>query len=206
MERSLRELIVKFEQECLFEAYKKPLKKLAYSQVRFVLKKAQILCDEKKRRELENTLFKMLTASFPELKDIWKESFYVAGRKEIRKTMEMVVFDERQIISFGELGGKNASLAAEGNLVSDFPAAGSSIARFVQKGIELKQVLVIVDESSLAHTYDEKMSPDRDGGPKHVGVRIHVPFPLEEADEGQLWDLADRIFYEFIEGRERTNG
>lgn len=196
MERSLWELILRFKKECLFEAYKKPLKRLVYSQARFIIRKAQVLCGDKQRSEIEASLFEMLTGTFPELKNIWRASFFVSGRAGLRQAVQMIALDEAQIHDVGELKKQEPDSAPEWNLVSEIPDAASQAAFLMEQGVGLKRIILIADKEASQQGYDKRPFPCPYSGLESRIVRINIEFHLKEADEGQLWDLADKIFYE----------
>lgn len=167
MKLSLQELIFRFVHNDIFELYKKQLKKLFYSQVRFIVKKAQMVCEKEEICKIKEIYFELLVHYFPEMRKVWNGTFLVEGKKELKAALRLIVIDERQVRDYREAGEWKDELREKICIVLDVPDIG---------------------KASLLHSSDENC--------ECRNVRIDCPFSIEEADEGRLWNLADKIFYE----------
>lgn len=207
MKRSLQELMFRFEQEELFRIYQEQLRKLAYSQVRFILKKAQILCDGKEQAQIREVLFDMLARYFPKLKNLEKEIFYVVGRRELKEAVGLIAIEEGQMAERGKVLAWGEDREPEGSLVVELPDTDSretwerweqeieEAGSFFQQGIRLRTVIVAGDREAFGHAWQDKLLSCKGQWQDCRKVEIERPSSQTGADEEYLWNLADKIFY-----------
>lgn len=167
MKLSLQEAVLSFKDNDLFESYKKQLKKLFYSQVRFIVKKAQALCSEKEFCEIKKDYFDLLVEYFPEMEKLLKGYFCVEGKPELKAALRLLVIDDRQIVDCRTVKGQKDELP--------------------------ERIIFALEVSGAGKIFMKVSSGEED---KCKTVRVELPFCIEKAGEGQLWDLADRLFYE----------
>ena len=170
MKLSLQELMLKFEQNNLLVLYEKPLKKLLYSQARFIIRKSRILCNEKESKEMEHIYFELLIQYFPEIEKFWKGIFLVEGISSLKTALQMIALDKEQVRDYKEAKELNNEFHERVTCILEVPGAGRI---FFLSGVE-------------------KMKKCR-------SVRIDITFSANDAEEKQLWDLADKVFYEIWE-------
>lgn len=166
MKLSLQEVMLKFVNEGIFEQYKKQLRKLIYSQVRFIVKKAKVLCDTDVCSAIERVFWDVFGNYFPEVGELGKGTFWVEGRRELKEALQKIVIEERQIADYREGMEKKAEWASKGGIVLEIPDAG-------------RIFLVLPSKGKWEY---RKVQLDM------------IPFE-EKSGEEQLWNMADEIFY-----------
>lgn len=204
MKKSIEELIANFKRENIFEIYQKQLKKLVYSQVRFIFNKAQVLCDEKTKCEIEKSFLELMTGYFPELMSMGDE-FYIIGNEDIERVMELIVLDKKQIVRT-KSENNNKSVPIRGNVIIDLANINSAyeyecirreideVMDFFKDSVRVNAIIILVTETfnkwqNKFYKYIEKNIVAKK-------VRINISSRAIQMDEKQLWNLADEIFYE----------
>ena len=145
MKLSIGELISNFKKADLYCIYKNQLKKMIYSQARFIIKKAENLCDAVRKKEIEEVFWKAIVDEFPELSKM-KKLFLIKDNENLKKLMGLIVMNQNQIVI-----DENEYEIYEGN------------------------------------------------NERYVRVELdNLGIMMEDMSETQLWNMADRIFYEIV--------
>lgn len=203
MEKSIEELIANFKQEDIFELYQEQLKKMVYSQVRFIINKAQLLCEEKEKSKLEKIYSDLLKKFFPELINI-KDKIFIVGSKEIKKAIELISIDTKQI----EYAGNQElckDILVQGVIIvslldihneQDYEIRQSEFVEIKASfcGADSLKAIIVLRTSSL-NAWQNKFYEYIKQNSSVTIKSIRLPFGVLQMSEKQLWDLADEIFY-----------
>ncbi len=210
MKKSIKELIWGFKKHNLYESYKMQLHKMVYSQVRFIFYKSEVLCDDEKE-DIKSCLWKTLIEEFPST-NLLKDMYYVLGHGCIENVVKLLILERNQLIVAGASGDNRVS-DGRVNVIIDLLDVNNEkqYKNKIQEFEEMKKIfndvsrvnIMIMMRPKYLNCWQERVCEYTKKSIAAKVAQIEMCDYNSELNEGQLWNIADNIFYEIANGGKR---
>lgn len=206
MLKSLQEIEKGFKEEGVFEKYYTVLKKVSYSQVRFIYKKLsaagrKVFLDNK---EIINELYEFMDRVYPDWVNIDEYSIGIIGEENLKKSVENISIDSSKVESVKHDSEKLINkdiliINLVNNLIGDdiklWIQQSRNALEYLQENFKGKQVIVVkfINEN---YRKQSKVIDEIYAEYKKSNLNVSV---IEQCgddsvyDENMSWDLSDEI-------------
>ena len=193
MKKSIEELINNFMIENLYGVYYEQLKKLIYSQVRFVIRKAMELKSD--NMEIINIYVELLKERYPEIINI-HDRIYIFGSEVLSNVASLIAFDEKQIEQVCNSNMYDKVLE-QGILIVDLDDMSvelvSGFVQLIDDFSKIKKVILLEQDTNNMQ-YKKMVEEILDRVSDRI-ICIKCEKNVLLNDKNSIWDLADTIFY-----------